>query len=125
MSGRPEGNLINAVQYVSNAITALRDFDDPDRNGTATLWLCRALIRLQKTSLQPALLPKIEISSSPPGQSWRTSWRVYKNEALHCRAAPVTTLFSRASLSGPDGRGPLRPSRARMRSPGLALGYAQ
>ena len=48
MSGRPEGNLIDAVQYVSNAITALRDFDDPDRNGTATLWLCRALIRLQK-----------------------------------------------------------------------------
>jgi hypothetical protein len=50
MADRPEkeGNLVvDALQYVTHAIIALRDFDDPDRNGTAALWLSRALNRLQ------------------------------------------------------------------------------
>ena len=48
MAGRPQRERIgDALQYVSNAITALRDPDDPDRNGTVALWLSRALIRLK------------------------------------------------------------------------------
>lgn len=48
MAGRSQRERIaDALQYVSNAITALRDPDDPDRNRTVALWLSRALIRLK------------------------------------------------------------------------------
>jgi hypothetical protein len=39
--------IADALQYVSNAITASRDPHDPDRNGTVALWLSRALNELQ------------------------------------------------------------------------------